>query len=311
MRVWPDPTDPQGFRVHLFNGDDWQAAKDHVARALGMQEWRPGDRPSRRPDPSVAKPQSDRSRNVDLARTIHDKSVPAKGTLVERYLSGRGLPVADALRFHPSLRHLSGGIWPAMVALVTNGGTARRWQFIGPIWRARDRKGADRAAEDDARSLPCWCGAPRQARGRLMVGEGIETCLAAMLAAAIPPGPHFLPPGCVASICRTWSAGSSCSLMVTTPARWRLGMPRCAGSARAGACTSPAHRKGWISTTCYWARLASRMARYEKTNTTTKLDDAGLPDRRRHRRPPRKVRDPLADLAEKVAVQSQRLLSRP
>src|SRR5262245_5660620 len=96
MRVWPDPTDPLGFRVHLFNGGDWQSAKDHVARALGMAEWRPGAA-APRSTPPVARPQVDRSRNFDLARAIYDGSSPAKGTLVEQYLSGRGLPVVDAL----------------------------------------------------------------------------------------------------------------------------------------------------------------------------------------------------------------------
>jgi hypothetical protein len=38
MRVWPDRTDPLGFKVHLFNGGDWKSAKDYVARALGIQE---------------------------------------------------------------------------------------------------------------------------------------------------------------------------------------------------------------------------------------------------------------------------------
>ena len=187
MRVWPDPTDPQGFRVHLFNGDDWQSAKDHIARALGMQEWRPGDRPSRRPDPSVAKPQSDRSRNVDLARTIHDESVPAKGTLVERYLLGRGLPVADALRFHPGLKHPSGGIWPVMVALVTRGHDGKPLA-IHRTYLARDGIGKAPVAPQKMMLGPCRGGAVRlgQPDDVLMVGEGIETCLAAMLASGHP-----------------------------------------------------------------------------------------------------------------------------
>src|SRR4051812_48737630 len=87
MRVWPDSTDPRGFRVYLFNGDDWRGAKDHVAQALGMQEWRPGQQPRNlRTQPSVAGRPIDRCRKIELARTIYDETVPAQGTPVQRYL---------------------------------------------------------------------------------------------------------------------------------------------------------------------------------------------------------------------------------
>ena len=87
-----------------------------------------------------------------------------EGTPVETYLASRGidLPPPDALRFHAGLKHPSGGIWPAMVALVTHGadGTplAIHRTFLAARWR---REGAGRAAEDDARPLPWRCGAPR------------------------------------------------------------------------------------------------------------------------------------------------------
>jgi putative DNA primase/helicase len=118
MRVWPDPTDPRGFKVHLFNGGDWQSAKDHVARALGTQGWRPDDRRSR-PTLSMPQSQADRFRNVEIARSIHDESVPAKGTLAERYLAGRGLAVANALRFHPACPFGRERL-PAMVAAMVD-----------------------------------------------------------------------------------------------------------------------------------------------------------------------------------------------
>src|SRR4029450_13201978 len=66
MRVWPDPSDPLGFRGHLFNGGDWKSAGVHVARALGTQEWRPGNRPLS-PSPPTRRP-VDRTRNIELAR---------------------------------------------------------------------------------------------------------------------------------------------------------------------------------------------------------------------------------------------------
>jgi hypothetical protein len=61
--------------------------------------------------------------NSAPALAIWQSTVPATGTLVETYLGSRGirLPASATLRFHAGLRHPSGGIWPAMVALVTNG----------------------------------------------------------------------------------------------------------------------------------------------------------------------------------------------
>ena len=52
---------------------------------------------------------------------------------------------------------------------------------------------------------PCRGGAVRLADSGdvLMVGEGIETCLAAMQATGHPPGRRSRPPGCAPSICRT------------------------------------------------------------------------------------------------------------
>jgi putative DNA primase/helicase len=111
-------SDPLGFKVHLFNGGDWKSAKDYVARALGIQEWRPGDRPLP-PSRSVVSPQVDRSRNIDLARAILDQSVPATGTLAERYLADRGLTFLDALRFHPSCPFGQERL-PAMIAAMVD-----------------------------------------------------------------------------------------------------------------------------------------------------------------------------------------------
>lgn len=120
MRVWHDPTDPQGFRVHLFNGNDWQGARDHVARALGMHKWRPGQLPQElRPKVSVHRAQIDRSWNIELAGTIYDETVPAQGTPVERYLVSRSLPVASGLRFHPHSPFGHSRL-PAMVAAMVD-----------------------------------------------------------------------------------------------------------------------------------------------------------------------------------------------
>ena len=36
-----DPRAPDGFMAYSHSGDDWRACRDHVARLLGLPEWRP------------------------------------------------------------------------------------------------------------------------------------------------------------------------------------------------------------------------------------------------------------------------------
>ena len=138
---------------------------------------------------------------------------PAEATLVQTCLAARGidLPLPNALRFHAGLKHPSGDIWPAMVALVTNGadttplaihrtflardGSSKapvdpQKMMLGPcrggVVRLDDLRGA--GAADAADADPS--GRPLATRsiigGVLMVGEGIETCLAAMQATGHP-----------------------------------------------------------------------------------------------------------------------------
>src|SRR4051794_34036799 len=64
--------------------------------------------------------------------------------------------------------------------------------------------------------------------------------------------------------------------MGTKPAKPRRWIAPCGGSVRAGTCASPAHRRGWISTTCCWvARPASLRAR--GMNDENQINDAENP----------------------------------
>jgi hypothetical protein len=132
--------------------------------------------------------------DVDVERTeyalgIWQSTRPADGTLVETYLASRGLhlPIPPTLRFHPGLKHRSAGIWPAMVALVRRGAD-RQPLGILRIFLAYD--GRSKAPVNPQRMMlgPCRGGAVRLANlgDVLMVGEGIETCLAAMQATGRP-----------------------------------------------------------------------------------------------------------------------------
>src|SRR6266700_7948182 len=124
---------------------------------------------------------SDRQR-TEMALRIWAETQPAAGSLVETYLRARGIniPSPPALRFHPALKHSSGGRWPALVAVVTQGAEG---EPIAIHRTVLSPDGRGKAPIDRQKMLlgPCRGGAVRlgPATHLLMVGEGIETCLAA------------------------------------------------------------------------------------------------------------------------------------
>lgn len=128
-------------------------------------------------------------RSEAALRIWNSEARPAQGTLVEVYLASRGIQLSapDSLRFHTALKHAGGGTWPAIVALVRAGPTGEP-QAIHRTFLARDGKG--KALVDPQKMMlgPCRGGAVRLAQPGevLMVGEGIESCLAAMQATGLP-----------------------------------------------------------------------------------------------------------------------------
>ena len=178
------------FRCHA--GCD-QARVIDVLRSRGL--WEPRDRHSIRshaskPDHSAdTAPERDNHRRTEAALRIWQASVPANGTLAETYLQSRGLhlPLVPTLRFHARLKHSSGGVWPALVALVTRGADDTPLA-IHRTFLARDGSGMARVDPQKMMLGPCRGGAVRLGGpgDMLMVGEGIETCLAAMQATRHP-----------------------------------------------------------------------------------------------------------------------------
>ena len=145
-----------------------------------------------RPAPRAAandRPDRDDAKRSEVALAIWQSAMPAGGTQAQNYLVSRGLhlPPPPTLRFHPGLKHPSGGIWPGMVALVTRG-TDDMPLAIHRTFLARNCGG--KAPVDPQKMMlgPCRGGAVRLAAPGevLMVGEGIETCLAAMQATGHP-----------------------------------------------------------------------------------------------------------------------------
>ena len=131
----------------------------------------------------------DDARRKEAALAIWRSATPAPGTLVETYLLSRGLylPASTMLRFYGGLKHPSGSRWPAMVALVTRGSDGTPVAIHRTFLAI---EGAGKAPVDKPKMMlgPCGGGAVRlgDPTDLLMVGEGIETCLAAMQATGNP-----------------------------------------------------------------------------------------------------------------------------
>jgi putative DNA primase/helicase len=126
---------------------------------------------------------------TNAAHVIWRASQVAVGSVVETYLHSRGIifGAPATLRFRAALKHPSGGTWPAMVALVTEGLTGSSIA-IHRTYLSRDGRG--QAPVDPPKMMlgPCSGGVVRlgEPDGVLMVGEGIETCLSAMQATGCP-----------------------------------------------------------------------------------------------------------------------------
>ena len=135
-------------------------------------------------------PHQDNARRSQEALSIWRSTAPALGTLVEVYLGSRGIRLpkpSPMLRLHGGLKHPSGGRWPAMVALVTRGSDGAPLAIHRTFLAAN---GAGKAPVDPTKMMlgPCRGGVVRLADPSdvLMVGEGIETCLATMQATGHP-----------------------------------------------------------------------------------------------------------------------------
>ena len=132
-------------------------------------------------------PPDDKARTVAALR-VWCQSVPALGTLVEKYLSTRAINLAPpvTLKFHASLRHPAGDRFPAIVALITNGANNRP---IGVHRTYLTGDGTGKASVKPNKMMlgPCRGGSVRLGAmtAPLLIGEGLETCLSAMQATGL------------------------------------------------------------------------------------------------------------------------------
>jgi putative DNA primase/helicase len=138
---------------------------------------------------------------IAVARRLWNTARDARGSPVVRYLAGRGIttPVRPSLRWAPHCRHPSGIYLPAMVARVDglNG------ELVGVHRTYLDRDATGVWCRRDRASLgPVGGGAVRLAPAAetLLIGEGIETCLAAMQATGMPAWAALSTSGLVALV---------------------------------------------------------------------------------------------------------------
>ncbi len=175
---------PNGFKaewkngksiVHCFSCGDRQAL---VAAILGNAS----------PAPTRSTGPTDNTDRTAAALRLWDAAHPADGSWVDAYLAGRHTPRPPGapLRFLPFAKHPCGQRFPAMVALLQD--LAGRPVAIHRTFLAHG--GAGKAKVDPVRMTlgPVRGAAVRlyPAASRLVVGEGIETSLAAGLLMRTP-----------------------------------------------------------------------------------------------------------------------------
>lgn len=170
-----------------------QSAVINELRSRGLWDdasgrWRPS--PVKNPQPLSHAPnyQSDSGR-TEAALRLWRSSLPSAGSPVTTYLQSRGISLAapESVRFHPSLKHPDGGNWPGMVALVTRGTDSKPLAIHRTFLSC---SGTEKAAVTPQKMMlgPCRNGAVRLAMAveKVLLGEGIETCFAAMQATGLP-----------------------------------------------------------------------------------------------------------------------------
>jgi hypothetical protein len=197
----------------------------------------------RAPDPAIiAKRQAgrraDAARRESQARALWQQTVPIGGTLAEAYLRNRGItcPLPATLRFHPACWHREvRQRLPAMLAHVDGGDS-----FAAHRTYLR-HDGTGKAAVEPAKAMlgAVAGGAVRLSGGdnRLVVGEGIETCLSLLCGLLVGPA-------------TVWAALSTSGLrslrLPAQPGRLTIACDGdVAGRAAALALAERAHAMGW------------------------------------------------------------------
>ena len=205
LAVKLDPRAPDGFVIFSHAGDDWRVCRDHVRTLLKLPPWQPGDEQRRQvpmeridkwdlsaignaAEEQPQEPDDDQRARITYACRIWHEGTDPSGTLGEKYLNEqRRLNLQEelcllVLRYHqrcpwrnedtgatdyvPTLlapfRNIDDDSVTAVQRIALNSdGTKRGRRMLGIVRRAAikfDEVGPS---------------------GELVVGEGVETCMAA------------------------------------------------------------------------------------------------------------------------------------
>jgi hypothetical protein len=173
----------RGFVVHCHAG----CSRVDILAELRRLRLIGDDRRSEASANDRADDRYDRERRIMAARRIWDRARDVRGSPAVRYLAGRGItiPLPPSLRWAPSLPRPDRTSGPAMVARID--GLDGELVGVHRTYLTRDDRG-QWCRRDRASLGLVGGGAVRLAPAAeaLMIGEGIETCLAAMQATAQP-----------------------------------------------------------------------------------------------------------------------------
>jgi putative DNA primase/helicase len=197
------PALPGGFLVHSFAGDDPIECKDYVRARLGLRAWQPGDEQDRRVplsrikdwdrtiadgQPNLRERTEDDLLRIKHAQALWNEAADPRGTRAVQYLMTRALGLPDdlagaVLRFHPRCpwRNESTGKTERIPALLAafrpiDGDditAVHRIRLDQPErWPKADRRMLGLVHRAAVKLDPA-------AAITLIIGEGVETCMAA------------------------------------------------------------------------------------------------------------------------------------
>jgi hypothetical protein len=194
---------PDGFLVHSHAGDDWRECREHVRSRLGLPLWEPGDGQLRTIKPShtdkwdfgaIDANAEDKTRTeddivrIDRAQGIWNQALDPRGTAAQVYLAARALNLPDnlpgtMLRFHPECpwRNENTGRTDRVACLIAAFRSIDD-NIITAIHRIRVDQPArwpktERRMIGVVHRAAIKLGKPAN---KLIIGEGVETCMAAM-----------------------------------------------------------------------------------------------------------------------------------
>jgi putative DNA primase/helicase len=199
-------TAPDGFLVYSHANDDWRQCREYVRSKLGLPAWQPGDG---REQQRTIKPQyidkwdfdmidleveqqprrtEDDLVRIERAQNIWNEARDPRGTAAENYLRARALDLPDhladdVLRFHPRTpwRNENTGQTDRIPCLIAAFRSLDDDE-ITAIHRIRvDQPGrwpkTERLMLGVVHRAAVKLGNPES---RITIGEGVETCLAAI-----------------------------------------------------------------------------------------------------------------------------------